>query len=225
MSKDYTGKSYARVIGKEPPGIGTSPKLLYLERPRYNRVAGGWDTCEELFWAASMDLAQISDGAERTSTLKTFAALPTTGRFWVTGWNQVGNKAGRPIIRVMSKGWYETKADVWEARRSTSGNKETMELGGFSYAVRTYFTTNTIDLNYSVLSAPPNTTATTMQFGLGANIIGPTYMTTWPYFFTGASPGWFLSGREIEPLPTTRLVNKVIDTFTRFMKNDGTNGI
>lgn len=221
MSKDYTGKSYARVIGKEPPGIGTSPKLLYLERPRYNRVAGGWDTCEELFWAASMDLAQIQDGAERTSTLKTFAALPSTGRFWVTGWNQVGNKAGRPIIRVMSKGWYETKADIWEGRRSTSGNKETMELGGFSYAVRTTFSASASTLATTVLSAP----ATAGQFGLGTTIIGPTYMTTWPFFFTGASPGWFFSGREIEPLPTIASVNKITDTFTRFMKNDGTNGI
>jgi hypothetical protein len=221
MSKDYTGKSYARVIGKEPPGIGQSPKLLYLERPRYNRVAGGWDTCEELFWAASMDLSQIQDGAERTSTLKTFAALPSTGRFWVTGWNQVGNKAGRPIIRVMSKGWYETKADIWEGRRSTSGDKDTMELGGFSYAVRTSFSAAASTLATTVLAAP----VTAGLFGFANTVIGPTYSATWPFWFSGASPGWFFSGREIEPLPTISTVNKITDTYTRFMKNDGTNGV
>lgn len=219
MSKDYTGKSYVKVIGKEPPGIGQSPKLLYLERPRYNRIAGGWDTCEELFWAASMDLPQIQDGAERTSTLKTFAALPSTGRFWVTGWNQVGVKAGRPIIRVMSKGWYETKADTWTGRRSTSGDKDTMELGGFSYAVRVAFTASASTLAYTVLAAPSS------LFGFANTIISPTYLTTWPFWFTNTAPGWFFSGREIEPLPTISTVTKVTDTYTRLMKNDGTNGV
>lgn len=208
--------SYQKVIGALPPGMGQGD-FRRLKRPTFSRNAKDWDTCEEILWVRNLDLADLADGAEHSQDLRAAGYLGTTGRFWVTGFTQINELAGMPVIRLMMKGWQKTKADHWAARRATSGDVNAMNLGGFSYATRTYWAV-TGDLAYTVLTAP------SQLFGFTNGLLTPTYLTDWPYFLTGVTPGWYISSREIERLPNNTTALKITDTFARLMKYDGTNG-
>lgn len=208
------------IIGRVP-GQGAG-HYFRLKRPQFTRSLKDWDTCEETLWVNSLDHEDFNQGTERSADLRAAGYLGSTGRFWVTDYTQIGEKAGKPIIRLMLKGWQKTKLEHWSGRRSISGDAQNMNLGGFSYATRVSFLFNTAPtLAIGVLAGggAPNS-----NFGLGG-VIAPTYATTWPYWFTGATPGWFFSNREIDLLPGTAFAIKYTDTWSRLMKNDGTNGV
>lgn len=212
-----TPHSRATVIGKAPPGYGDTGPILRIGSPRFQRSAKDWDTCEEELWVRDLDLAQLVDGYERTDDLMAAGYLTrsNTARLFVTGYSISGYKAGRPVIRLMSKGWLKTKSENWSGRRAISGDAETMNLGGFSYATRITFAT-TASLAITVLSAPST------NFGLTGTIT-PTYLPDWPYWLSGATAGWFYSGRDIDRLPGNIAICKITDTWSRLMNKDGTN--
>ena len=207
---------HVRVIGARPPGMGDG-HMLRLKPPVITRSAKDWDTCEEEFWVSRLDLPELLDGAERTGALMGAHAISATGRFWVTGFTPLGHKACLPVIRLISKGWYITKAEHWDGRRANSGDVSQMNLGGFAYAVRTWWSETAGSLAYVTLAAP------TTNFGL-TGVVAATYNPSWPYNMTGVTPGWYQSAREINRLPNVTAAVKIVDTYARLMKYDGTNG-
>ena len=211
-----TGRNITTILGRSPPGQGDSPRILSIGAPTISRNSRDWDTVEETLWVEDLNAAQLVDGFDRSIPLRLAGYITMSGVMRVTGYKVTGMKAGCPVITLTSKGWVRTKADTWAKRRNTTGDTvQNLVLGGFAYAARTYYGTSIPVGDYTAKAAPTDT------WDIGAAVIAPIYMTSWPYFFTGVTPGWFLSSREVETIPGTS-VSRTVDTFTALMNNDGT---
>lgn len=199
--------------------MGDSPPIIRLGRPRITRNPKDFDVCEELLWVKDINLADLAEGALHTDALRGW--IKDTGEFWITNLAVQEYKAGFPVVRLTSKGWTETKPSYWSTRRAVSGDIANMNLGGFTYATRVYFSSSAaLSQAYTVKSAP----SIYASVGFGNGVISPVYATNWPYQFTGTTAGWFISSRDVERLPGSSSGTKITDVYSRFMNQDGTNG-
>lgn len=204
---------YTKVIGRPPPGIGNSPDVIFLGQPSFTRNVDDFDTMEETLWVSNLiTTASIDTGADRTAP----RSLAAEAVFRAQGFRQTGRKAGKAVIVLTSKGWLNPKGSYYSWRRNTQGDMDQMTLGGFAYITVTTFLTTQAMLTYSAKIIPSE------RFGLINSVISPTYMSTWPYYFSGAGPGWFITARSWDPLPGLDSHGKRTTTFACLMNKDGT---
>lgn len=203
----------ARVIGRPPPGVGGSPDIIPLGAPQF--LQGGptdWDVMEERLWVSSVTAAGIQPGQDRALARR----LGGTAVFRAVSFRVTGTLAGYPVVTLTSRGWIATKTEHWSWTRQTQGDLEKFTLGGFAYVKRIRFFSTVVNATTPALAIPVN------RFGLVNATVAPVYSSTWPYYLTGSTAGFYISSSEWEPLPASPQIGRSVFVFSCLMNKDGT---
>lgn len=195
------------IIGRPPPGVNGS-NISRIGPPLFEEIAADFDIMREVIWVDRINHPALVQGVDRSIQSGVPGAL-----FLAFTKRQIGTKAGRPVVELLSKGWLATKEDTWTFRRNVGGDAANGLVDGFAYTIRTSFTLTRSGGNGTIKVAPP------VSWGFGTSTWNPTYSGAWPYYPTGDATGWLRASREITELPPQTGICKMVDTFAYDLPN------
>ncbi len=196
------------IIGRPPPGVA-GQSIIRIGSPLFEEVPADFDIMREVLWVTGLDHPNLVQGSVRSIQSGLSGSL-----FYAYSKRQIGVKAGRPVVELLSKGWMAPKEETWQFRRNVGGDAASGLVDGFAYAIRTRFSLTRPNGNGTIKVAPVGTT-----WGFGAGVWNPTYGESWPYAPTGDATGWLRASLEVTELPPVTGICKIVDTFAYDLPN------